>query len=428
MQARISLGRHGELCAEIEALVGEHPFRERLWEQWMLTLYRSGRQADALRAYQRVRRLLGDELGIEPGDSLRRLEDAILAHDPALDWALERSAPSVVRPPVDRSTGNLPPAPPQLFGRSDAVADIAGRLQTTRILSLVGVGGVGKTSVSLAVAHAVRDRYPDGVWFVELAPVSEADSVAVVVAGAFNHQAQSGVTVSESVGRLLARKEALLVLDNCEHVLDGVSAFVELLIRSTSSLDVLLTSREGLGVAEEQQITVAPLPTDGAEAAAIELFVARASQIVDSFEIDETNVHDVIAICHELDGLPLAIELAATRVRTLAPAEIRERLSDRLRLLSGGRGRAERHQTMRRTVEWSYQLLTPAESVLLNRLSVFAGGFTLAAAEDVCDGPPLERDAVLDALDSLVAKSLVVAEVRRGTTRLSPARDDPPVR
>ena len=142
-----------------------------------------------------------------------------------------------------------------------------------------------------------------------------------------------------------------------------------------------------------------------------------ASQIVDSFEIDETNVHDVIAICHELDGLPLAIELAATRVRTLAPAEIRERLSDRLRLLSGGRGRAERHQTMRRTVEWSYQLLTPAESVLLNRLSVFAGGFTLAAAEDVCDGPPLERDAVLDALDSLVAKSLVVAEVRRGTTR-----------
>ena len=142
-----------------------------------------------------------------------------------------------------------------------------------------------------------------------------------------------------------------------------------------------------------------------------------ASQIVDSFEIDETNVHDVIAICHELDGLPLAIELAATRVRTLAPQEIRERLSDRLRLLRGGRGRAERHQTMRRTVEWSYQLLTPAESVLLNRLSVFAGGFTLAAAEDVCDGPPLERDAVLDALDSLVAKSLVVAEVRRGTTR-----------
>ena len=144
VQARISLGRHGELCAEIEGLVGEHPFRERLWEQWMLTLYRSGRQADALRAYQRVRRLLGDELGIEPGAFLRRLEAAILAHDPALDWALGRSATSVVRPPLDPTTGNLPPAPPQLFGRRDAVADIGERLQTTRLLSLVGVGGVGK--------------------------------------------------------------------------------------------------------------------------------------------------------------------------------------------------------------------------------------------------------------------------------------------
>jgi predicted ATPase len=318
---------------------------------------------------------------------------------------------------VDPVKGNLQAEPPELFGRSDAIADVGRRLRAKRLVSLVGVAGVGKTSLALAIAHAVRNRYPDGVWFVELAPVADPDSVTSVIADAFSHPEQSGLTVVESLRRLLADKELLLVLDNCEHVLDAVANFVEPLLEASHSVDVLLTSREGLGVAHEQQLAVAPLPADGAGAPAVQLFVARAVQILDSFVLGEANVDEVIAICRELDGIPLAIELAATRVRSMTPREIRARLTDRLRLLHGGRQRTERHQTLRATVRWSYDLLTAGEQALLCRISVFVGGFTLAAAEEVCASPPVERVQVLDALDSLVAKSLVVAETRAGTTR-----------
>jgi predicted ATPase len=318
---------------------------------------------------------------------------------------------------LDTTKGNLPAEPPELFGRSGAIAEVRRRLRTTRLVSLVGVGGVGKTSLALAVAHSVRDRYPDGVWFVELAPVGEPDNLPSVIAGVFSHQAQSGLTLTESLGRLLAQKELLLVLDNCEHLLEGVASFVEPLLASSHSLDILVTSREGLGVGHEHQVTVATLPADGVDAPAVLLFTARAAQILGSFTVDEANADDVAAICRDLDGIPLAIELAATRVRSLSPREIRDRLADRLRLLSGARRRTKRHQTLRQTIRWSYDLLSRSEQALLNRLSVFAGGFTLGAAEAVCDGSGVERDDVLDGLDSLVAKSLVVAEVRGEATR-----------
>ena len=327
VQAGLALGHHTALCGELDALVSEHPYRERLWEQWMLALYRAGRQADALRAYQRVRRLLGDELGIEPGEPLRRLEQAILLQTPALDWTPPPQAPLGTRrehadvdhrramPVVPRRsrcvTGRAATCPraPQLFGRSEAIDEIEAFLHAKRLVSLVGVGGVGKTSLALAVAHAARDRYPDGVWYVELAPVGDPDNVASVIAGAFGHQEQSGLTVVESLRRLLARKELLLVLDNCEHVLEAAASFVEQLLRVSKSVDVLLTSREGLGIPREHQIAVAPLPTHGPDSPAVQLFAARAAQIVDSFELDETNSDDVVAICRDLDGLPLAIEL-----------------------------------------------------------------------------------------------------------------------
>lgn len=436
VKADLALGHHTALCGELDMLVTEHPYRERLWEQWMLALYRAGRQADALRAYQRVRTQLGDELGIAPGEPLRSLEQAILLQQPALDWISAPDAQLSTRSEpfedvhggtapgtwrrsqvVGRASGNLPAEPPELFGRSEAIVEIGHRLGTKRLVSLVGVGGVGKTSLALALAHSVRDRYPDGVWFVELAATGEPENVPSVIAGAFGHEAQPGLTLLESLRRLLIPKELLLILDNCEHVLDAVVTFVEPLLDVSSSLDILLTSREGLGLAHEHQITVAPLATDGAQAPAVHLFAARATQIVDSFKVDETNVEDVAAICREVDGLPLAVELAATRVRSLSPREIRDRLADRLRLLSDGRRRTERHQTLRHTIEWSYQLLTPGERLLLNRLSVFVGGFTLASATAVCAGPAVERDQVFDALDSLVAKSLVVVEVRNATTR-----------
>ena len=436
VQADLALGDHTALCGELDMLVAEHPYRERLWEQWMLALYRAGRQADALRAYQRVRSRLGDELGIAPGEPLRDLEQAILLQRPALDWTPPPQAqPRSRREQFDRvhrrtspamssrsrlrgrAGGNLSAEPPELFGRSEAVVEIGRRLRTKRLVSLVGVGGVGKTALALAVAHSVRDRYPDGVWFVELAPIGDPESVPAVIAGAFGHQEQPGLTLVESLRRLLTRKELLLVVDNCEHVLEAVATFVEPLLDASSSLDILLTSREGLGLPNEYQVAVAPLATDGAQAPAVQLFAAWAAQIVDSFTVDETNCDDVAAICRGLDGLPLAVELAATRVRSLSPREIRDRLADRLRLLSEGRRRTERHQTLRHTVAWSYQLLTPGERALLNRLGVFVGGFTLAAAEAVCEGPAVERDDVFDAVDSLVAKSLVVADVRNATTR-----------
>ena len=346
VQADLALGDHTALCGELDMLVAEHPYRERLWEQWMHALYRAGRQADALRAYQRVRSRLGDELGIAPGEPLRDLEQAILLQRPALDWTPPPQAqPRARREPFDRvhrrtspamssrsrmrgrAGGNLSAEPPELFGRSEAVVEIGRRLRTKRLVSLVGVGGVGKTALALAVAHSVRDRYPDGVWFVELAPIGDPESVPAVIAGAFGHQEQPGLTLVESLRRLLTRKELLLVVDNCEHVLEAVATFVEPLLNASSSLDILLTSREGLGLANEYQVTVAPLATDGTQAPAVQLFAARAAQIVDSFTVDETNCDDVAAICRELDGLPLAVELAATRVRSLSPREIRRSAS-----------------------------------------------------------------------------------------------------
>jgi predicted ATPase/class 3 adenylate cyclase len=313
---------------------------------------------------------------------------------------------------VDRVSGNVPLERAELFGRSEMTAAVAEHLATGRLLSLVGVGGVGKTSVALAVAGAVQDEYPDGVWFVELAPIGEPDNVVPVIAGVFGRGAPAGVTLRDSLLDLLASKELLLVLDNCEHLVDEVAALVESLLEVSSTVDVLITSREGLGVAGEQQVTVSSLPADAVDSAAIQLFVARARQLDPEFGLDESTIDDVIGICRSLDGIPLAIELAATRVRTLAPSEIRERLSDRFRLLSAGRRRVvERHQTLRHTVQWSYELLDDLEQTVLNRLSVFAGGCTLAAIETVCaDG--LDALELVDVVDSLVAKSLVVADRR----------------
>ena len=318
---------------------------------------------------------------------------------------------------LDHATGNLPAERVELFGRTAMVADVARHLQVDRAVSLVGVGGVGKTSLALAVAAAVQGKYPDGVWFVELAPVGEPENVLPVIAGVFGHVATGGLAMRDSLFELLAPKELLLVLDNCEHLVEAVADFVESLLDISQTIAVLATSREGLGVTSERQVTVSSLAVGGADSAAVELFTARAGQLDVGFTLDDSNVNDVIAICRSLDGIPLAIELAATRTRALAPQEIRERLSDRFRLLSGGRRRVvERHQTLRHTVQWSYELLSPIERTLLNRLSVFVGGCPLRAVEAVCAGGIVETADVVDIIDSLVAKSLVVAERRSSTT------------
>jgi predicted ATPase/class 3 adenylate cyclase len=316
---------------------------------------------------------------------------------------------------LDRTPGNVSTDDVELFGRDDLVASVAAHLSESRVVSLVGVGGVGKTSAALAVARSVQGDYPDGVWFVALAPLGEPESVAPAIAGVFSHVSSAGVEPRDSLVGLLASKELLLVLDNCEHLLDEVADLVEELTDASPGLRVLVTSREGLGVARERHVSVPSLAANDAGAASVGLFVARASQLDGAFVLDESNTDDVIAICKALDGIPLAIELAATRVRTLAPREIRERLSDRFRLLTGGRRRVvERHQTLRHAVQWSYELLGPVERKLLDRLSVFANGCTLPAIEAVCAGDPVDAADVVDLVDALVAKSLVVAERRSG--------------
>jgi predicted ATPase len=319
---------------------------------------------------------------------------------------------------VSAAAGNLPARPPELFGREDDVNAICTRLGGSRLVSIVGVGGIGKTSVALAVGDRARDDYSDGVWLVELAPIGDPATLVAAIAGAFGHVQGSGLTLSESLLAALRNKHLLLVLDNCEHLLDSTAEFVESMLEHCPRAVVLTTSREPLGLHAEHQVGLSSLKSNGRGDPAVELFIARARQARSDFRVDEVNEGDIIEICRQLDGIPLAIELAATRARSLAPAELRERLSDRFRLLSAGRRRGlERHQTLHQVVQWSYDLLDEVERVLFCRLGVFAGSWTADAVEVVCAGGPIEALDVFDLLDSLVTKSLVNAQEVRGRTR-----------
>ena len=319
---------------------------------------------------------------------------------------------------VSAAAGNLPARPPHLFGRDEDVDAICTRLGESRLVSIVGVGGIGKTSVALAVGDRLRDGYRDGVWLVELAPIGDPATLVAATAGVFGHVQGSGLTLTESLLTALRNKRLLLILDNCEHLLDAAADFAESLLERCAHTVVLTTSREPLGLHDEHQVGLSSLKSAGRGDPAVELFITRARQARSDFRVDDVSGVDVVEICRQLDGIPLAIELAATRARSLAPAEIRERLSDRFRLLSAGRRRGlERHQTLHQTVQWSYDLLDEAERVLFCRLGVFAGSWTADAVEVVCAGGPIDAFDVFDLLDSLVTKSLVNAHEVRGRMR-----------
>ncbi|MFD5393125.1 BTAD domain-containing putative transcriptional regulator [Streptomyces sp. NPDC127097] len=432
IEADLAVGRHAEVIPELSALTEAHPLRERFCALLMTALYRAGRQAEALRAFRRTRTHLVDELGVDPSEELQRLEQRILIHDAGL---LGPASSPVA--PAARATGNLRAPLTSFVGRHDLVDQVRQFIRSWRLVTLTGAGGTGKTRLALEAADAAGLALPDGVWVVELAPVSEPDRVASAVLQALDVRSQPSTTmqaapapgtVRPAVERLLQylqEKQLLLVLDNCEHLVEAVAELAEALLRDCGRLRIVTTSREPLGVPGEMQLPVPPMRYPGpaeedpeaiAGHEAVQLFVERARAVSPGFRLSEGNAVQAAEICRRLDGIPLAIELAAARTKTMSPTEITHDLADRFSLLTGGsRTATARHRTLAAMVDWSYELLSPAERSVLDRLSVFSGGFTVDAAAAVCaDLPETAPAAVRDCLDRLVNKSLVTAEVATG--------------
>jgi predicted ATPase/DNA-binding SARP family transcriptional activator len=587
IEAELALGRHARLIGELQALVDEHPLRERLSGQLMLALYRSGRQAEASGLYQRTRQRLVDELGMEPGPDLQLLLKRILQQDPGLaaapsrpttptlpsgtvtflltdvegstrrwdrnpgamrlameahdavmgrlvgahggmqvesgregdsilatftraseavacgvamqrefaaqawpqgadvhirvainsgeaelrsghyygpavyrcarllatghgdqvlltqatrdlaidalpegvalrdlgsHWLRNLDRPEVVFqviaqglraefPPLksmDPQRHNLPVSPNRFVGRAGELAEIKARLVANRMLSLTGAGGTGKTRLALQAAADQIEDFRDGAWLVELASLSRPELVAPTAAGALGVREEAGRPIENTLCEWLQDKNLLLLLDNCEHLVPAVVRLADRLLRDCPDVRLLVTSRAALRVNGEAILRVGPLP----ESDAINLFADRSSAVQPAFRLTDDNSRSVVEICRRVEGIPLAIELAAGRVGMMAPAEILTRLQDSFGVLEGGsRSDDARHETLKGTMDWSYRLLNESEQRLFRRLSVFAGGFSLEAAEVVCPNDGIDRDAVLPLLGRLVEQSLVTANL-----------------
>jgi predicted ATPase/DNA-binding SARP family transcriptional activator len=385
IEADLALAESGGLVGELEALVRDHPLRERLRGQLMLALYRAGRQAEALAVYREFGRVLRDELGLEPSTPLLELERSILQHDPALAAAPRATA---------RPAGNLPVAPTPFLGRKEELGEITALLRTeTRLLTLTGPGGSGKTRLALKLGETLATEYRDGAWFVGFADITDPELIIPTVCQTLDVAEQPGVAPTRRLRDWLRERELLLVLDNFEQIAAGSTVLAELL-GDCRGVTMVVTSRESLHLMGEYQYDVSGLqPQDG-----IELFTSRARAIAPRLIIPDEVTR---AICERLDGLPLAIELAAARTKAIAPIDMIMRLDRRLPLLTEGpRDAPHRQRTLEATIDWSYELLTDAQQRLFRRLAVFAGGCTLSAADAVCD-------ADLDTLHALIDRSLL---------------------
>ena len=319
---------------------------------------------------------------------------------------------------VDSKPGNLRPPTTSLVGREAELADLQSASKTSRLVTLTGVGGVGKTRLAVEAAARLADDFPDGAFLIELAAVSDPGAVPDAVAAVLGVTQQAGLSVAHSVAAALEDRVRLLVFDNCEHVLDAAADMIDAILSRSSTVKVLATSREGLRLADEQLWPVPSLVHTGIDSAAATLFVERAKAVAPTMSLSKSDdASAVVEICRRLDGMPLAIELAASRLQAMTVTEVRDRLDDRFRLLVGSRRGLERHQTLRAAVQWSYDLLDEAEKSLLASCSVFAGGFDLAAARAVAGS--IDDFATLDLLDALVRKSLLVADRSSGQTRFS---------
>ncbi|MEV4360567.1 BTAD domain-containing putative transcriptional regulator [Nonomuraea sp. NPDC049625] len=397
----LELGAGNDVLAELGPLAAAHPLRERLQGLLMRALYAAGRQADALDAYERTRRTLSEELGVDPSAELAELHLSILRHDP------QRQDRRRTR------RTNLRAQVTSFVGREQELAQLAKALETGRLVTVVGPGGAGKTRLAAEVAERSADLAPDGVWLAELAPVTDphdvANAVLTAIGGRDGARFEAGEGgAAERLAEVFAQQGALLVLDNCEHVVSAVAELVDRLLGACPGLRVLATSRESLAVAGESLYPIPPLewPTGTTEDArgysAVRLFAERAVAVRPGFTLDETTTRAVVEICRRLDGMPLAIELAAARTRALSVEQIAAKLDDRFRLLSSGsRTALPRHRTLQAVVDWSWDPLSGEERELAMVLAAFPGGATLEALEAVSGLDPL------DALTALVDKSLV---------------------
>jgi predicted ATPase len=322
---------------------------------------------------------------------------------------------------LDASPGNLRPQTTSFIGRESEVAELQAAMKAHRLVTLTGVGGVGKTRLAVEVAARLADEYPDGVWFFELAAVTDPAAIPDAVAAVLGITQQPGKSVSESVAAALEGRVRLLVFDNCEHVLDAAADLIEAILAASATTKIVATSREGLGVPDEQVWPVRSLDAAaGIDSAAVSLFVERAQGIAPGFSmVDGDEAAAVTEICQRLDGIPLAIELAASRMASMTASEMRDRLDHRFRLLVGSRRGLERHHTLRHAMAWSYDLLDDTEKTVLDRCSVFAGGFDLQSACAVAGSYDLDEYAILEVFDALVRKSLLVADRSAGRTRFS---------
>ena len=451
-QVALALGRHQEVAADLEPVVARDPTLEPLAGLLMLALYRSGRQADALDVYTRTRDVLDETLGLEPSVSLRSLHERVLRQDATLGAQQDLiPAPASVSAPATGPTAhpaatptasapvtmpghwfrteedrtartNLPTVLRPLIGRDAQLDSIAELLRGVRLLSLVGPGGAGKTALALATAVGTSADYPDGAFGVRLASVNTPDQVPLAVADALGMPMDGAAATHDLRDRLisfLTRRRMLLFVDNCEHVIDSAAALIEDILSRCPGITVLATSREALAIPDEVQVTVGPLETppehtpagDVLNYSAAQLFAERARAVRPGLLFGAEDLTAIGAIARSLDGIPLALELAAARVSTLSPVEVSARLADRFSLLtSGARTAEERQQTLRATVDWSYQLLSPTEQRIFDRLSVFQGGWSLMSAEKVLADEGTPPRQVLDTVGRLVEQSMVVVE------------------
>ncbi|MFF4764740.1 BTAD domain-containing putative transcriptional regulator [Streptomyces sp. NPDC001292] len=410
VDAEVALGRGAEMVTELTDLVTAHPVRERLVAALMRALVATGRDSEALLVYQRAKETLADALGVDPSPELSALHVALLRGE-------------LGRREASRKT-NLRAELTTFVGRGADVAAVRELIAEHRLTTVVGPGGSGKTRLATETARTLLGDLPDGAWLVELAAIgADGDVAQSALAGLGLRDALLGAASNaELTDRLIAairERETLLILDNCEHVIESAAVFAHRVLGECRRLRILATSREPLGITGEALWLVEPLALPEEDAGpgriesspAVQLLRDRAGAVRRDLAVDAHTLATTVRVCRALDGMPLAIELAAARLRTMSIDQLANRLDDRFRLLTGGsRTALPRHKTLRAVVDWSWELLTEAERTVLRRLSVFSGGASLEAAERVCAGDAVEREQVLDLLTALTEKSLLLAE------------------
>jgi len=407
-------GRHADLLVDLLAAQAAHPLDERLAAQLMLAEYRCGRQADALDTYRQTRLRLVDELGVEPGQLLREVHHQILTGGDSRPNAapLTEATPAPSIPVRKQYSVGLRRAT-SFIGHEDELAQTVAALRAGPLVTLTGVGGVGKTRLAWEVARGEQERFGEELWICELGPVEHGDAVGHTVAAALRLRQQQGMGIEESVIEYLRKRQALLVVDNCEHLLETVAGLVERIVRQCPGVSVLATSRQPLSVEGERIVVLSPLSV----ADATRLFADRAQAGRPDFNFDVQPIDAVAEICRRVDCLPLGVELAAARMRVMSAQDVVRRL-DRLGFLRGGvRGALARQQSLAATIDWSYQLLVEPEQALFARLSVFAGSFDVEAAHGVCGAGGAGEDDTLELLVGLIDKSMVVVRTVTDRTR-----------